>query len=113
MQLNLPPNILPEVRSNVEVSFIPRSRDGEAKVRLLIFRKEGSAILDVDCSAIALIKQPVSETGEDVLQAFRECVPLLARSLNKTISTTPPGEVIRVTAKMVRQIIASEPSPLS
>ena len=113
MLLNLPPNILPEVRSNVEASFIPRSHYEEAKVRLLIFRKEGSAILDVDCSAIALIKQPVSEKGDDVLQAFRECVPLIVGSLNKRIAGTPPGGVIRVTAKMVRQIIDSELPSLS
>ena len=86
----------------VELEYIPRSFHGEPKVRLIIFRERGSAILDISHSAIAEVCQPASEGRADMLSAFRESVPLLLQMLNKTIAATPPGGVVIVTAKMLR-----------
>jgi hypothetical protein len=90
------------MQTKVELEYIPRSFQGEPKVRLMIFRERGSAILVITHSALAEVCQPASEGRADMLSAFRESVPLLLRALNKTIAATPPGGVILVTAKMLR-----------
>ena len=89
--------------TKVELEYIPRSFHGEPIVRLIIFRERGSAILDITHSAIAEVCPPASEDRADMLSAFRESVPSLLRTLNKTIAATPPGGVVLVTAKMLRQ----------
>jgi hypothetical protein len=86
----------------VELEYIPRSFYEEPKVRLMIFRERGGAILDITHSAIAEVCQPASEGRADMLSAFRESVPLLLQTLNKTIAATPPGGVVIVTPKMLR-----------
>src|SRR5262245_28970917 len=89
--------------TKVDLHYIPRSFYEEPKVRLIIFRGRGSAILDITYSAIAVVCQPTSEGEADMLQAFRNCVPLVLRTLNKKIAATPPGGVVTVTAEMLRQ----------
>jgi hypothetical protein len=96
------PKVQPKARTKVELEYIPRSFRGEPKVRLMIFRERGSAILDITHSALAEVCQPASEGRADMLSAFRETVPLLLRTLNKTIAATPSGGVVLVTAKMLR-----------
>ena len=86
----------------VELEYIPRSFYEELKVQLMIFRERGGAILDITHSAIAEVCQSASEGRADMLSAFRESVPLLLQTLNKTIAATPPGGVVTVTPKMLR-----------
>ena len=85
----------------VQLGYIPRSGDSEPKVRLTIFREIGSALLDIPYSAISKLRQPASESRDDVLQAFRECVPLFLRSLNRRIAEIPAGEVLFVNGEML------------
>jgi hypothetical protein len=90
------------MQTEVELEYIPRSLSGEPRVRLMIFREDGNAILDFGHSAIAEVRRPDSEGGADMLLAFRESVPFLLRTLNETIAATPPGDVLFVTAEMLR-----------
>ena len=87
----------------VELHYIPRSFSVEPRVRLTVFRDCGSAILDINCSAIAEICKPESDGREDLLRAFRESVPVLLRTLNETIAALPAGGVAFVTADMLRR----------
>jgi hypothetical protein len=89
--------------TKVELEYIPRSFYEEPKVRLMIFRERGSAILEITHSAIAEVCQPASEGRADMLSAFRDSVPLLLQTLNETIAATPPGGGVLVTVKMLRQ----------
>ena len=89
--------------AKAELEYIPRSFSEEPKVRLMIARECGSAILEIAYSAMAEVCQPASEGKADMLSAFRESVPLLLQTLNKIIAATPPGGVVRVTAEMLRQ----------
>src|SRR6266481_8789407 len=88
--------------AKAELEYIPRSFSEEPKVRLMIARECGSAILEIAHSAMAEVCQPASEGKTDMLSAFRESVPLLLQTLNKTIAATPPGGVVIVTPKMLR-----------
>ena|SRR6266576_3637105 len=91
------------MQTKVELEYIPRSFYEEPKVRLMVFREHGSAILDIAHSAITEICQPASEGRADMLSAFRESVPLVLQTLNNAIAATPPGGVVNVTAEMLRQ----------
>ena len=91
------------MKPKVEIEYIPRSFYEEPKVRLIIFREGGSAILDFTCSAISEVCQPASERKADMLPAFRESIPLVLRTLKETIAATPPGGVVFVTAEMLRE----------
>ncbi len=92
------------MQTKVELEYVPRSFYEEPKVRLMIFRERGSAILEITHSAVC---GPASEGRADMLSAFRESVPLLLQTLNKTIAVIPPGGVVCVPAAMLR---GKEPS---
>jgi hypothetical protein len=89
--------------SKAELEYIPRSFYEEPKVRLMIARECGSAILEITHSAMAEVCRPASESKADMLFAFRESVPSLLQTLNRIIAATPPGGVVRVTAEMLQQ----------
>jgi hypothetical protein len=90
--------MLPEV----ELQYIPRSFSIEPRIRVTIFRDQGSAILDIQNSVIAEFCRPENDGREDSLRAFRESVPFLLKALNQVIAATPPGGVVHVTADMLR-----------
>jgi hypothetical protein len=90
------------MQTEVELEYIPRSFSDEPRVRLMIFREGGNAILDFGHAAIAEVRKPDSEGGADMLLAFRESVLFLLRTLNEAIAATPPGDVVFVTAEMLR-----------
>jgi hypothetical protein len=86
----------------VDLQYIPRSFSVEPRVRVTVFRDQGSAILDIQNSVIAEFCKPESDGREDTLRAFRESVPFLLRALNEVIAATPAGGVVFVTADMLR-----------
>ncbi len=90
----------------VELHYIPRSYTIEPRVRVIVFRDQGSAILDIQNSVIAEFCDPLSDGREDTLAAFRESVPTLLKALNETIAATPPGGVVFVSADMLRATAA-------
>jgi hypothetical protein len=77
----------------VDLQFIPRRNSVEPRVRVTVFRECGIAILNVRLSAISEIWAPASESREDVMRAFRESLPMLLPSFNRTISSMPSGAV--------------------
>jgi len=92
--LRLPPQ--------VDLRYIARSASLEPRIRLTIFRETGCVMLDIRLSAIAKICEPVSETREDVLRAFRVSVPALLQELNAVIARTPDGGVVFISASDIR-----------
>ncbi|HEY2889355.1 MAG TPA: hypothetical protein VGJ31_01950 [Dongiaceae bacterium] len=93
---------VPKMVPEVELRYIPRSFAVEPRIRVTVFRSEGSAILDVQNSVITEFCKPDSESREDTLRAFRESIPFLLRALNSVIAATPSGGVVFVTANMIR-----------
>jgi hypothetical protein len=94
----------------VELEFLPRAYSLEPRVRVTVFRDSGPAILDIRLSAIAEICKPDSESREDVMRAFRESLPTLLPSFNRTISTMSSGAVALITANRTRPTSARRPS---
>jgi len=88
------------MQPEVELRYIPRSNAVEPRVRLIVFRNQGSAILDIRFSVISEFCQPASEGREDMLSAFRQSVPALLRVLNPEIAKLPAGGVLFVTSEM-------------
>ena len=86
----------------VTFRYIAQFPGVHAHVRVTIFREHGSAILEIDYAAIAEICEPNSDGPEDLVQAFRQSLPELWRSLNAIIANAPPGSVVFVTPKMLR-----------
>jgi hypothetical protein len=85
------------MQPEVELRYVPRSNGLEPRVRLIVFRNQGSAILDIRYSVISEFCQPASEGHDDMLSAFRQCVPALVRILNPEIAKLPAGGVLFVT----------------
>ena len=96
------------MEAEVQLRYIPRSSDTEPRVRLTVFREKGSAILDIPFSAISKLRRPTSESQADLLQAFRECVPSLLKSLNRRIAQIPAGDVLFVNREMMALLESKE-----
>ena len=90
------------MQTGVQLRYVPRSFNIQPRVRVVVFRDRGSAILDIGYTAIAEIRKPESEGRENMLAAFRESVPKILGILNGTIAATPAGGVVFVTPDMLR-----------
>ncbi len=90
------------MQPEVEPSYIPRSFSVEPRIRLIVFRDCGSAILGIRKSAIEEVAAPESDARDDMLRAFRESVPVFLNRLNAVIAAIPPGGVVFVTAEMLK-----------
>jgi len=90
------------ITPTVTLSYIARSHDRDPCVRISIFREHGSVILDISHSTIAEICEPNGDGPENLVQAFRQSLPELWRSLNTIVANTPSGSVVFVTPRMLR-----------
>jgi hypothetical protein len=90
------------MQTGVQLRYIPRSFNVQPRVRVVVFRDRGSAILDIGYTAITEICKPESEGRENMLAAFRESVPKILGILNDTIAATPAGGVVFITPDMLR-----------
>jgi hypothetical protein len=67
----------------------------------MIFREPGSVILEISYATIAEICEPNGDRPENLVQAFRQSLPELWRSLNIIIANTLSGRVVLVTPGML------------
>jgi hypothetical protein len=86
---------------DVELRYIARNFAVEPRLRVMIFRDEAAAILDIQHSIITEFCKPDGESREDTLRAFRESFPFLLRTLNGVVAATPCDGVVFVRAKML------------
>ena len=102
------------MKPEVTLHYVPRSFSVDPHIRVTVFRESGSAILEIGYAAIEEICEPKSDGREDLLQAFRESVPVLLQILNAIIANIPPGGVVYVTQTMLRsnRIAAAPGRPL-
>src|SRR5437868_3637745 len=91
-------HVLPQAK----LDYIPASRHCEPAIRAILFRKNGSAILDFPLSTLRRICDPASEQREHMLAAFREALPDVLQTLNGIVVRVPAGGALVVSAEMLR-----------
>src|SRR5579862_7457860 len=74
------------VTPNVTLGYVARSHHREPHIRVMIFRERGSVVLEISCATIAEICEPNGDRPENLVQAFRQSLPELWRSLNIIIA---------------------------
>jgi len=90
-------HVLPQTK----LDYIPGSRHCEPAIRAILFRKNGSAILDFPLSTLRKICDPASEQREHMLAAFREALPDVLHTLNGIVVRVPAGGAMVVSAEML------------
>ena len=90
------------VSAKVTLRYIARSHDRDPCIRISILREHGSVILEISHATIAQICEPNGDRPQNLVQAFRQSLPELWRSLNAIVANTPSGSVVFVTPRMLR-----------
>jgi hypothetical protein len=103
------------ITPKVTLRYVARSHDGYPHIRVTICREHGSVGLKISYATIAEICEPSSDRPESLVQAFRQSLPELWRSLNAVIANAPSGSVVFVTPRMLRshKISAARNQPRS
>jgi hypothetical protein len=91
-------HLLPQAK----LDYIPASPSREPAIRAIVFRKNGSAILDFPLSTLQKICDPASEGREHMLSAFRAALPYLLQKLNGIVVRVPAGGALVISEEMLR-----------